>query len=352
MTLEPENNVQQGCPPSQGHPFSQKAIQKNEYAAPGSRQVTRYRQEDREDAVRMLGLCGAEERVSLLPGQEKGPLERKAFIVRSHSGIDGIALLWQKGFHPLGRYLNLYLRPDQQDLRVAEALMEVVQAEAGGRAIQVLFRENELLAVDFYTRFGFAEMRRTYMPHLDLAKVKLTAAEEQGAAIRDDCLHIRSFAELQGNEAALNGLAQRMRASYEKAHEGNPPQPYPLTVWRTFSEADDLWAEGSFAALNAQGDEVLAFASLHKGEAEHEAELGWMGAESGFETLLEIVDRKRMAYSLAHGFIRVSAEIDNTDRYQITLLDKYPFEPAEPLLTYRREAGGTERTETGEERLD
>ncbi|OWR27162.1 hypothetical protein CDO73_23205 [Saccharibacillus sp. O23] len=248
----------------------------------------------------------------------------------------GIALLRQKEFHPFGRYLEIVALPDCRVAEIEETLMRAVLDEAGDRALQVSFEESDRSAAYLYDRFGFVEMRRTYRPKLRLEQVILPPEEPAGSGERE--AEIRSFAELAGNGEALDSLAELMRFAYAASHEANPPADFPVSVWRTFAQADDLLNEGSFAAFAAEGNEALAFACLHESENEQEAELGWLGARSGCDALMQSVDRKRMEYVLAGGFVQLTAEIDDTDPYQRPLLEKYRFETSRPLLTYRREA--------------
>lgn len=279
----------------------------------------------------------------------------RTLVAEAGGRIVGFGSLWVNRFHPYALYVGIGVHPVWRGCGVGTSLLRDLEDMNGSRLpMQTSAWEQGPGAGAFLARAGFQEVRRTYMPVLQLGLVDT----DDYRGLLDQCCQagykICSLADLAGEPDRNRQVADLCREIYIATHQVNPPGRLTPAEWEELVFGEPLLEEASFVAR--RDGAYAAVALLHPGEEPGTVEAGWRGVaawhrgaggpgtgepgtgEPGTEehALMMALSISQVARAQAQGWICLQAEVDSTDPWALMMLDALPFDPAPAWVTYRR----------------
>ncbi|GAB6440178.1 MULTISPECIES: GNAT family acetyltransferase [Bacillus] len=259
---------------------------------------------------------------------------RCAYVAYHKKDVVGIFFAWGNNFHPYCTYFRIYTNPFYSELHIEQFLLnEIQKLENFTLPLQTSIWDTSAHLKAFYEEHNFTEIRRTYMPILDVQKI---------IAI-DTMLHsnydVQILSNILSNNSLLKKLAHLVKTNYEDTHLANPVAPFPLQTWKEMILADDVLLDGSFLIIDEE-NEIIGYSFLHTSEKDNTLELGWCGTHTTDNLpLLKLLVFEQAMFANKHGYSFVQGEFDSTSIYAMEILKSFPFNPCATWITYQKEAG-------------
>ncbi|PEL21293.1 GNAT family acetyltransferase [Bacillus wiedmannii] len=257
-----------------------------------------------------------------------------AYIAYYKKDVVGVFFTWNSNFHPYCTYFRMYTNPFYSELHIEQFLLnEISKRENFKLPLQTSIWETSAHLKAFFEEHNFMEIRRTYMPILDVRKI-ITI---------DTMLHsnyaVQSLSNILSNNSFFEKLAYVVKTNYEETHLANPVASFPLEAWKEQILADDVLLDGSFVIIDEE-TEIIAYSFLHTSEKDNTVELGWCGTHNTENaSLLKLLVFKQAMYANTHGYSFIQGEFDSTSIYAMEILKSFPFNPCATWITYQKEIG-------------
>ncbi|PHG49971.1 GNAT family acetyltransferase [Bacillus wiedmannii] len=256
------------------------------------------------------------------------------YVAYYKKDVVGIFFAWGSTFHPYCTYFRMYTNPFYSELHIEQFLLnEISKRENFKLPLQTSIWETSAHLKAFFEEHNFTEIRRTYMPILDVRKI-ITI---------DTMLHsnyaVQSLSNILSNNSFFEKLAYVVKTNYEETHLANPVASFPLEAWKEQILADDVLLDGSFVIIDEE-TEIIAYSFLHTSEKDNTVELGWCGTHNTENaSLLKFLVFKQAMYANTHGYSFIQGEFDSTSIYAMEILKSFPFNPCATWITYQKEIG-------------
>ncbi|MDV6038974.1 GNAT family acetyltransferase [Bacillus sp. SM-B1] len=256
-----------------------------------------------------------------------------AYVAYYKKDVVGIFFTWGSNFHPYCTYFRIYTHPFYAELHIEEFLLNEIQKRENFKLpLQTSIWETSAHLKDYYEQNNFMEIRRTYMPILDVQKILSIKATLHSN------YRVQTLSTILSNNNFFEKLAHLVKTNYEDTHLANPVASFPLESWKERILADDTLLDGSFVLIDEE-NEMIAYSFLHTSEKDNTVELGWCGTYTTENvSLLKLLVFKQAMYANKHGYGFIQGEFDSTSIYAMEILKFFPFNPCPTWITYQKEA--------------
>ncbi|MBS9802140.1 GNAT family acetyltransferase [Bacillus toyonensis] len=257
-----------------------------------------------------------------------------AYAAYYNKDIVGTFIAWNSDFHPYCTYFRIYTNPFYSTLHIEQFLFtEIQKREQLNLPIQTSIWETSAHLKAYYEQNNFIEIRRTYMPLLDVRKIVSIDI------VPNSHYHLQTLSNIVSNNNLLEKLAYLVKENYEQTHLANPVASFPLQTWKEMILADDMLLDGSFLIIGEE-NEIIGYSFLHTSEKDNTLELGWCGTHTTDNlSLLKLLVFEQTMYANKHGYSSIQGEFDSTSIYAMEVLKSFPFNPCATWITYQKEAG-------------
>jgi len=246
----------------------------------------------------------------------------------------GVVFGWVSSFHPYCTYFRILSNPFYVMGDVEGKLLSKVESLGTiDFPLQTSIWETSVNVKNIYERIGFKEIRRTYMPTLQLSDFK-----EELVPFSDENNHmVKTLAEISSNNELMEKLVLTVKRNYEETHEVNPVVNVGLDKWKKLILANDIVINGSYVCLDTGRKNIVAYSFLHESDNENSYELGWCGCSSSqYKRIIPQLILQQIKYSLNHNVKAITGEFDTTDSYAMEVLRAFPFAPCPTWITYQK----------------
>ncbi|MBJ8103708.1 MULTISPECIES: GNAT family acetyltransferase [Bacillus cereus group] len=255
-----------------------------------------------------------------------------AYVAYYNKDVVGIFIAWSSNFHPYCTYFRIYTNPLCSKLQIKKHLLtEVQKREKFILPLQTSIWETLAQLKAFYEENNFIEIRRTYMPILDLQKIVLTNT------VLTSNYRLQTISNILSDNSLLKKLAHLVKANYEHTHLVNPVASFPLETWQEMILAADVLLDGSFLIIDEE-NQIIAYSFLHTSEKDNTLEFGWCGTHTTEDLpLLKLLVFEQTTYANKHSYSFIQGEFDSTSIYAMEILKSLPFNPCPTWITYQKE---------------
>ncbi|MGN5651633.1 GNAT family acetyltransferase [Bacillus sp. Brlt_9] len=256
-----------------------------------------------------------------------------AYVAYCKKDVVGVFFTWNSNFHPYCTYFRIYTNPFYSELHIEQFLLNEIQKRENFKLpLQTSIWETSAHLKSYYEERNFTEIRRTYMPILDVQKIIPI-----GTTLHSD-YNVQNLSNILSNNSFFEKLAHLVKTNYEDTHLANPVASFPLETWKEKILADDVLLDGSFVMIDEE-NKIIAYSFLHTSEKDNTVELGWCGTHTTENvSLLKLLVFKQAMYANKHSYSFIQGEFDSTSIYAMALLKAFPFNPCATWITYQKEA--------------
>lgn len=182
--------------------------------------------------------------------------------------VVGVFFTWHSNFHPYCTYFRIYTNPFYSELHIEQFLLNEIQKRENFKLpLQTSIWETSAYLKSYYEEQNFMEIRRTYMPILDVQKIIPI-----GTTLHSN-YDVQNLSNILPNNSFFEKLAHLVKTNYEDTHLANPVASFPLETWKEKILADDVLLDGSFVMIDEE-NEIIAYSFLHTSEKDNTVELG------------------------------------------------------------------------------
>jgi hypothetical protein len=263
------------------------------------------------------------------------------FLVFQHEQLLGMMTRFERSFHPFTTTLEFAIDPaTDNSLRpqLEEALFErIVRDVAKDRIFRVQLLEHQLQEIQFLQRKQFLEMRRTWIPKVNVLSLSVHLFEDSLNAILERGYSVRGLNELRHDPEFMRRLTEVNREYYLAMHQINPPRNCNLHEWQSIAYDEDLIPEAAFVVL--KNDQIAAFSSLCLSDSEDGCDVAWFAStpEHVTDSLLlnQALKAKELEYARTKAITTLCFEFDSTDPQSMALLETMPIDRGLVWITYQ-----------------
>ncbi|MGE7866042.1 GNAT family acetyltransferase [Bacillus paramycoides] len=290
--------------------------------------IEKYRESNELQVKQLIDLYNEE---SYLFNLLQGNKTNCAYVAHYNKDVVGIFMAWNSNFHPYCIYFRIFTNPFYSELNIERYLLsEVQKQEDFNLPLQTSIWETSAHLKAFYDN-NFTEIRRTYMPILDVQKIV------PSKTILNTNYHLQTLSSILSNSSLLEKLTHLVKINYELTHLANPIALFPSKTWQEMILADDVILNGSFLLLDKEY-EIIGYSFLHTSEKDSTLELGWCGTHTMNDlSLLKLLVFEQTMYANKHGYSFIQGEFDSTSMYAMEILKSFPFNPCPTWITYQKE---------------
>lgn len=140
-----------------------------------------------------------------------------AYVAYYKKDVVGIFFTWDSNFHPYCTYFRIYTNPFYSGLHIEQFLLnEIPKRENFILPLQTSIWETSAHLKDYYEQNNFMEIRRTYMPILNIQKIIPI-----GTTLHSN-YHVQTLSTILSNNNFFEKLAHLVKTNYEYTHLANP----------------------------------------------------------------------------------------------------------------------------------
>ncbi|MGE6258144.1 hypothetical protein ACQKCU_09580 [Heyndrickxia sporothermodurans] len=262
----------------------------------------------------------------------KGANKVCAFTAYDHLKMIAVCVAWKSTFHPFCTYFSIFVHPVYCDYQLEERLLTLLSNQKEVQLpLQTAIWETSYNLKSFYEASGFNEIRRTYLPKLDLNQL-----DSNPCLLLEEDLKIISLKDIS-HSYLLNQLSILVKEIYENTHLVNPVGNHDLNKWKKMILSEDVIKQGSFIIFDEIKNEILAYSFLHNSDQNNIFEFGWCGVrDKKRKQLLQVLAYQQIKFAKEDGADFIVGEIDSTDEYAIEFLRFLPFSPSPTWITFQK----------------
>jgi hypothetical protein len=263
------------------------------------------------------------------------------FLAFAGKQLLGMMTRFERSFHPYTTTLEFGFDPEiDGGLRrqLEEALFDqIVRGVAKTQIFRVQLLENQFQEIKFLHDKRFLEMRRTYMPSVNVSSLPATLFEDDLRLALERGFSIRGLHEMQNDPQFMLQLTEANRDHYIATHEINPPRECDLNEWQNIAYSEDLIPQAAFVAL--ENDQIAAFSSLCNSESDDACDVAWFASTPAYTADSLILNRalkaKELEYARVNNVTNLCFEFDSTDPQAMALLETMPIDSGLALITFQ-----------------
>jgi hypothetical protein len=263
------------------------------------------------------------------------------FLAFEGNQLLGMMTRFERSFHPHTTTLEFGFDPRMNNglrRQLEEALFDqTVRDVAKTRIFRAQFLENQFQEIRFLHDKRFLEMRRTYMPKVNVSSLPATLFEDDLRMVLERGFSIRGLHELQNDPDFMLRLTEANRDHYLATHGINPPREYDLNDWQNIAYNEDLIPQAAFVAL--EDDRIAAFSSLCNSESDDACDVAWFASTAAYSADSLMLNRalkaKELEYARVNNVTNLCFEFDSTDPQAMALLESMPIDPGLALITFQ-----------------
>lgn len=292
--------------------------------------IKEYDKSDQEQLKELIDLSFEEEGLLNILKKSRFKFAYSAF---SEEKLVGVVFGWVSSFHPYCTYFKILCNSLYVRGNVIEKLLTKVESlETIDFPLQTSIWETSINLKKIYEKSEFKEIRRTYMPTLQVSDFK------EGAVRFSEKGHIlKTLAEVSLNNELVEKLVLLVKKNYEETHKVNPVVTTGLEEWKNLVFSNDIIAKGSYVFLDPDGNDILAYSFLHESDEENSYELGWCGSSSSeCKGIIPQLTLQHIKYAGDHDVKAIIGEFDTTDSSAMEVLKTFPFAPSPTWITYQK----------------
>ncbi|MHA6251873.1 GNAT family acetyltransferase [Oceanobacillus sp. CAU 1775] len=283
--------------------------------------------DDREQVKHLIQLNNEEDYLLHIIERNEGEAVQTVFI---GTELIGVSFTWKSNFHPNCTYFRILVDPFYRDEAIAEILLENLEKQTVDYLpLQTSLWETSTYLMETLENNKFEIIRKTYMPQLDLSKIKNHATE------KENTYKIFTIEEAAKDRRLVENLVELVKTNYKNTHLVNPVADLELNEWEQMIFAEDMISQ--LSCVFTENEEIIAYSFLHESEDKDALELGWCGAkfieEKKSESQLilhQIQQAKQLGYRIIIG------EFDTTDQPAMEILKSFPFQQTPTWLTMQK----------------
>src|SRR5699024_5700348 len=136
-------------------------------------------------------------------------------------------------------------------------LLQQLETKGMNLPLKTSIWETSVTLKQLYERELFKEIRRTYMPSLDLNMIIENKKHKKGT----DSYKVKTLEEIQCIKSLMRDLSVIVKRNYEETHRIDPIASLGLEEWRKLILAEDIIGNGSYVLLDDESNEILAYRS-------------------------------------------------------------------------------------------
>ncbi|KMK75831.1 hypothetical protein AB990_11240 [Alkalihalobacillus pseudalcaliphilus] len=290
--------------------------------------VRRYGQSDEQALQQLLKENKADSSYMALIQSEKYTAAFGAYVEKR---LVGIIIGWENAFHPSSTYVKFLIDSQYRQLDVAPFLFNELVEHVKRGFIQISVWESEKEVIHTLQMNQFNEIRRTYMPTLELNNIELKVQ------FSDSVGRITTLGEMVSTPQLMKQLVRLVQQNYEETHRANPVAHMSVEQWEKLVMAEDIISEASFVYVDEK-NEIIAYSFLHAGEDEMTNEFGWCGVKDLNQIdILPYLATEQMIWSREQGKTYITGEFDSTSPYARALYQDLPFQKSPAWLTFQKQ---------------
>jgi hypothetical protein len=261
------------------------------------------------------------------------------FLAFEGEELLGMMTRFERSFHPHATTLEFGFDPEMDgDLRrqLEEMLFDqIVRGTAKDRILRAQLFENQTREIKFLRGKGFLEMRRTWMPRVNISSFPATLFEDDLRLALERGYSIRGLNEMRNHPEFVLRLTEANREYYLATHSINPPRECDLNEWQNIAYDEDLILQAAFVAL--ENDRIAAFSSLCCSESDDACDVAWFASTPAYLTDSLMLNRalkaKELEYARTHKIANLCFEFDSTDPQSMSLLKTMPIDSGLAFIT-------------------
>lgn len=268
--------------------------------------------------------------------------KRDSVTLLAFEGNQLVAMMtrFERQFHPHTTTLEFGFDPeidtDPRRQLETELFHRITTDVAKTRIFRAQLLEHQSRELRFLHNKHFLEMRRTWMPSVNVSSLPVTLFDDLRLALgRGYSVH--RLDELQHDTRFMRQLTGANRDHYIATHAINPPRKCNLKQWQNIAYDEDLIPKASFVAL--KGDRIAAFSSLCQSESDGALDVAWFATTAAYVTDSLLLNRalkaKELEYARTHEIANLCFEFDSTDPQAMALLEALPINPGLALITFQ-----------------
>jgi hypothetical protein len=263
------------------------------------------------------------------------------FLAFEGNQLLGMMTRYERSFHPHTTTLEFGFDPELDDhfrRQLETELFDRITTDvAKTRIFRVQFLEHQSQEIRFLRENRFLEMRRTWMPSVNVSSLPATLFEDDLRVALGRGFSIRRLDELQNDSELMLRLAEANRDHYLATHSINPPRECDLNRWHKIAYGEDLIPQAAFVAL--ENDQIAAFSSLCDSESDDACDIAWFASTAAYTADSRMLNRalkaKELGYARTHEIANLCFEFDSTDPQAMALLETMPIDPGLALITFQ-----------------
>ncbi|SHF99044.1 hypothetical protein [Ornithinibacillus halophilus] len=290
--------------------------------------INSYGSKDEEQLMQLLKLCSEDDVLLHIVNSARLKFAYSAII---DDKLVGILASWKSSFHPYCTYFRILGNPLYNSLNIEEQLLsKVKELKPEDFPLQTSAWETSNNLINIYTNNGFKEIRRTYLPTLEVSNLG-----EYNLNIRNN-YQIKTLEEVLSDEMFMEELTLLVKRIYEQTHLVNPVADINLDKWQELI-LDDVVQNGSYIYVDENENNIMAYAFLHESDKSDSLDLGWVGAiDKEHKQLIPQLVLNQIEYANKHNFHFIMGEFDTTDEYAMEVLNHFPFAPSPTWITFQK----------------
>lgn len=269
------------------------------------------------------------------PEAHRPDAARYAFVAKNEGQVCGLACTRERTIHPYTVTIDLSLPPSGWSDGTADALFADLALALPDQLWRTQLLEPHA-ARAFLRRHGFFEVRRTWIPTLNIADLPHTLLADAHAEALRLGFDLGPLARGANDDVLMDALAEAHLEHYSVTHSVNPAGPRPLALWRGLFLGDDLDSDAAFLAR--RDGALAAFTSLRPDGA-GAWEVAWFGTlhphRADAYTLNLALKHGEVGFAQRRGITQLAFEVDSTDPEAVAVLDTLTEAKGEALLTYQ-----------------
>jgi len=263
----------------------------------------------------------------------KNSIYNFAYIAYIDSNLVGIIFTWRSNYHENSINFRLLSNPLYFAYEIEKELLKQLETKGMNLPLKTSIWETSVTLKQLYEKKLFKEIRRTYMPSLDLEMI----IEDKKYKKITDSNKIKTLKEIQSINSLMRDLSIIVKRNYEETHRIDPIATLGLEEWQKLILAEDIIGNGSYVLLDDESNEILAYTFLHESESKDAYELGWCGSSNQLNKKLIIhLVFEQIKFAANQNVKTLIGEFDNTDYFAMEVFKSFPFKTTPTWITFMK----------------
>lgn len=256
-----------------------------------------------------------------------------AYVAYIDSNLVGIIFTWRSNYHEYSMNFRLFSNPSYVAYEIEKELLKQLETKEINLPLKTSIWEASVTLKQLYEKEQFKEIRRTYMPSLELEMI----IEDKKYKKITDSYQVKTLKEIQSINSLMRDLSIIVKRNYEETHRIDPISNLDLEKWQELILAEDIVGYGSYVLLDDESNEILAYTFLHESDSKDAYELGWCGSSSQLNKQLIIyLVCEQIKFATKQNVKTLIGEFDTTDHFAMEVFKSFPFKMTPTWITFMK----------------